>query len=88
LWLAEAGRDPSVTPHPHDFVPGQPGSRRHLAFGAGVHRCVGAQLSRMEAAVVVAEAAGLVREAEVVRAPWCPDNLSFRMPDAFAIRRP
>jgi cytochrome P450 len=87
LWLAEAGRDPSVTPHPHEFVPGQRGSRRHLAFGAGAHRCVGAQLSRMEAAVVVGEAAGLVREAEVVRAPWCPDNLSFRMPDAFVIRR-
>ncbi|MCP2324629.1 cytochrome P450 [Hamadaea flava] len=87
LWLAEAGRDPSMTPHPQDFVPGQRGSRRHLAFGAGAHRCVGAQLSRMEAAVVVAEAAALVREIDVVRAPWCPDNLSFRMPDAFQIRR-
>ncbi|NUR73113.1 MAG: cytochrome P450 [Hamadaea sp.] len=85
LWLAEAGRDPSITAEPHDFVPGQRGSRRHLAFGAGAHRCVGAQLSRMEAAVVVAEAAGLLRYAEVVRAPWCPDNLSFRMPDTFQI---
>jgi cytochrome P450 len=87
LWLAEAGRDPAVTPHPHEFVPGQRGSRRHMAFGAGAHRCVGAQLSRMEASVVVAEATGLLREAEVVRAPWCPDNLSFRMPDAFELRR-
>jgi len=88
LWLAEAGRDPLVTPDPHSFIPGQKGSRRHLAFGAGAHRCVGAQLSRMEASVVVAEATGLLREAEVVRAPWCPDNLSFRMPDAFELRRP
>jgi cytochrome P450 len=87
LWLAEAGRDPSVTPAPTSFVPGQPGSRRHLAFGAGAHRCVGAQLSRMEASVVVAEAAGLLRGTTVVRAPWCPDNLSFRMPDSFSLRR-
>lgn len=87
LWLAEAGRDPRVTPRPDEFMPGQRGSRRHLAFGAGAHRCVGAQLSRMEAAVVVAEAAPLLHGAQVVRAPWCPDNLSFRMPDAFEISR-
>lgn len=86
LWLARAGRDPAVVEAPDDFVPGQRGSRRHLAFGAGLHRCVGAQLSRMEAAVVVAGTADLLRSVEVVRAPWCPDNLSFRMPDTFLVR--
>jgi cytochrome P450 len=88
LWLARAGRDPAVVAEPDRFRPGQPGSRRHLAFGAGAHRCVGAQLARMEAAVVVTEAAGLLRDAEVARAPWCPDNLSFRMPDALVVTRP
>jgi cytochrome P450 len=83
LWLARAGRD--ITPAPAEFVPGQPGSRRHLAFGAGAHRCVGAQLSRMEAAVVVAETAPLLRRVEVRKAPWCPDNLSFRMPDTLLV---
>ncbi|MGI5216056.1 cytochrome P450 [Plantactinospora sp. CA-290183] len=87
LWLARAGRDPAVVAEPELFRPGQPGSRRHLAFGAGAHRCVGAQLSRLEAAVVVAETAGLLAEVEVLRAPWCPDNLSFRMPDAFVVAR-
>jgi cytochrome P450 len=88
LWLARAGRDRSVVAAPDEFRPGQPGSRRHLAFGAGAHRCVGAHLARMEAAVVVGGAAPLLAGARVVRAPWCPDNLSFRMPDAFVIRRP
>jgi len=87
LWLARAGRDPAVAARPTEFVPGQPGSRRHLAFGAGAHRCVGAHLARMEAAVVVERAAGLLRRADVVRAPWCPDNLSFRMPDALVLAR-
>ncbi|HET6213939.1 MAG TPA: cytochrome P450 [Micromonosporaceae bacterium] len=87
LWLAKAGRDAAVTDQPDAFVPGQRGSRRHLAFGAGAHRCVGAQLSRMEAAVVVAETAPLLRGVEVTRAPWCPDNLSFRMPDALVVSR-
>jgi cytochrome P450 len=86
LWLARAGRDPDVVAEPERYLPGQSGSRRHLAFGSGVHRCVGAQLSRMEAAVVVAETAPLLRDVRVVRAPWCPDNLSFRMPDALVIR--
>lgn len=85
LRLAHAGRDPAVTPHPEELVPGQPGSRRHLAFGAGAHRCLGAQLARMEAAVVVSETAPLLRRARVVRAPRFPDNLSFRMPDALVV---
>ncbi|HEX5543756.1 MAG TPA: cytochrome P450 [Micromonospora sp.] len=87
LWLADAGRDATVVAAPDEFLPDQRGSRRHLAFGAGAHRCVGAQLARMEAAVVVAEAAPLLRDVTVVREPWCPDNLSFRMPDSFVIQR-
>ena len=87
LWLARAGRDPAVVAAPDEFRPGQRGSRRHLAFGAGAHRCVGAQLARMEAAVVVAEAAPLLAGVRVLRAPWCPDNLTFRMPDAFVVAR-
>lgn len=87
LWLARAGRDPATVEAPDEFRPGQRGSRRHLAFGAGAHRCVGDQLARMEAAVVVAETAALLDGLTVVREPWCPDNLTFRMPDAFVVRR-
>ncbi|WP_229401312.1 cytochrome P450 [Micromonospora okii] len=87
-WLARAGRDPEVVAAPAEFRPGQRGSRRHLAFGAGAHRCVGDQLARLEAAVVVAEAADLLDGVRVVRPPWCPDNLTFRMPDTFVVARP
>jgi cytochrome P450 len=87
LWLSRAGRDPDVVAAPDAFRPGQTGSRRHLAFGAGAHRCIGAQLTRMEAAVVVEQATKLLDGVTVVRPPWCPDNLSFRMPDAFVVRR-
>ncbi|MBN9743453.1 cytochrome P450 [Amycolatopsis sp. A1MSW2902] len=45
--LIAANRDDSAFPDPQIFDP----SRRtdpHLAFGAGIHRCVGAPLARME----------------------------------------
>ncbi len=87
LWLARAGRDPATVDAPDEFRPGQRGSRRHLAFGAGAHRCVGDQLARMEAATVVAKVAPLLAGVRVVRPPRCPDNLTFRMPDAFVVRR-
>ncbi|GAA1790752.1 hypothetical protein GCM10009682_10990 [Luedemannella flava] len=87
LWLAAAGRDRTVVGSPDAFCPGQKGARRHLAFGAGAHRCLGAQLSRMEAAVVVAECAPLLCGVRVVRAPSSPGNLSFRMPDALIVTR-
>jgi cytochrome P450 len=88
LWLSRAGRDPALAQAPERFLPGQRHSRRHLAFGAGAHRCVGAPLARMEAAVVVAETAPLLRRVVAERRPTCPDNLSFRVPDTLLVTRP
>ncbi|WP_091446191.1 cytochrome P450 [Micromonospora yangpuensis] len=85
LWLARAGRDATVVDRPDEFVPGQRGSRRHLAFGAGAHRCVGAQLARLEATVVVDELAPLLPGLTVLRPPWYPDNLTFRIPDTLLV---
>lgn len=44
-------RDPDVFPDP-DRLDLQRGSRRHLAFGFGVHQCLGQPLARMELEVV------------------------------------
>jgi cytochrome P450 len=45
-WIASANRDEGVFPRPFEFVPGRR-FNRHLAFGAGPHRCVGRQLARL-----------------------------------------
>src|SRR5690606_27025483 len=85
VWLAAAGVDEGVAECPATMVPGQRGSRRHLAFGAGAHRCLGSQLGRLEAEVVVSELAPLLRRCEVVSPPVGDESLSFRMPGPLVV---
>ena len=51
LILAAANHDPAVFDSPDDFQPGRDVS--HLAFGRGIHHCLGAPLARLEAEVAI-----------------------------------
>jgi cytochrome P450 family 144 len=53
LFWGAANRDPAAFPHPdvidlHRRLP-----RRHVAFGRGIHHCVGAPLARLEGQIVL-----------------------------------
>jgi cytochrome P450 len=52
-WAA-ANRDPAQHEHPDEVVIG-PDRVRHLAFGVGIHRCLGAGLAQMELRVALEE---------------------------------
>ncbi|KOV59324.1 hypothetical protein ADK64_33515 [Streptomyces sp. MMG1121] len=80
IALLAANRDPDVFEDPDRFDPGRDASR-HLAFGHGVHRCLGAPLARLQAEIafghVLRRFPGL-RLADPQRAPQWQDNPRHR----------
>jgi len=48
-----ANRDPRQFDNPDVFDLDRPNARRHIAFGRGIHSCIGAPLARAEAKVVI-----------------------------------
>jgi cytochrome P450 len=87
-WLAAAGRDASVFPEPDSFDLERDNARRHLAFGRGIHYCLGASLGKLEAELALEELArrfpglALVEGQELTFHP----NISFRGPQALWVR--
>ena len=54
LFIASAHRDPRVYERP-DELDITRDSRSHLAFGGGIHFCLGAHLARLETRVAIGE---------------------------------
>jgi cytochrome P450 len=52
IWIAAANRDPRQFPRPHAFELDRD-PNPHLAFGRGMHFCVGAPLARLEGRIAI-----------------------------------
>jgi len=48
MWYVSGNRDETAMEEPERFVVGRAKARHHLAFGAGIHRCVGDRLAEMQ----------------------------------------
>jgi cytochrome P450 len=84
LWLAASGRDASVFPAPGTFNLHRSGTSKSLAFGLGIHYCLGAALGKLEACLALEALTGrfpglrLVGGQELSFLP----NISFRGPQS------
>jgi cytochrome P450 len=58
MWYISANRDESVFPDAERFDAGRENARRHLGFGHGIHRCVGAKLAEAQIATLIEEIVG------------------------------
>lgn len=68
LWNMSANRDPAVFDRPDTFVIDRPDNKQ-LAFGAGVHRCIGAPVASLEIQTFIEELAAWDKAFMVVEPP-------------------
>ncbi|EMD84121.1 cytochrome P450 [Pacificimonas flava] len=55
MWYASANRDEEMFEDGDRFIADRENARRQLAFGYGIHRCVGARLAELQLTVLVEE---------------------------------
>ena len=75
LWGA-ANRDPRQFDNPDTFVAARNPS--HVAFGSGIHLCLGASLARMESRAVLRELVERVQRIDIIGTPEWTTNSSLR----------
>lgn len=90
--IGAANRDPEFFPDPDRFDIARE-LNPHLAFGHGIHSCIGAALARMEARIALAEFIERTESfALASREPWEPRRALHvhgpsRLPVQFEARR-
>ena len=52
MWYASGNRDEDAIENPNQFVIDRERPRNHMAFGFGIHRCVGNRLAEMQLRIV------------------------------------
>ncbi|GAA1224425.1 cytochrome P450 [Pseudonocardia alaniniphila] len=82
LSIVAANRDPDVWDEPDTLTLDRPRAARHLAFGHGIHHCLGAALARMQIEQTVRAVAdhlsGWRLAVPVDELDWSPARAAFR----------
>jgi cytochrome P450 len=77
LILAAANHDPAVFAEPGRLLLNRVSERKHLAFGLGIHSCMGLQLARLEVTIAIPKILARWRHIELAGdLDWYPQLLS------------
>jgi hypothetical protein len=87
LNFASANRQPDVFDGPDAFDIHRANASRHISFGKGIHYCLGANLAKVEAQLVLAALGERLPSLRLVagQTPNYFPNITFRGPDALML---
>ena len=84
LWYNSGNRDEAVFPDADRWDPLRVNSRRHLSFGYGIHRCLGARLAELQVTTLIEEMAKRDMSVRITglleRLPSCFTNGLHKLP--------
>ena len=69
MWYVSGNRDEDAISNPNEFLIDRANARHHLAFGFGIHRCMGNRLAEMQLRVAWEEIQKRFRFVEVMGEP-------------------
>ena len=69
MWYISGNRDERAFERPDEFIIDRPDARKHLAFGFGIHRCMGNRLAELQLKILWEEILRRFGRIEVVGAP-------------------
>jgi len=82
LLMGSANRDGEMFPEPDELQIDRANARKHLAFGYGLHYCLGNKLAKLEARLVVEEVAARVPQLRLA------DDAGFEFPRSLTVHAP
>ncbi len=69
MWYASGNRDEEMIENPDAFIIDRPMARRHIAFGFGIHRCMGNRVAEMQIKILWEEIIKRFEHIEMVGEP-------------------
>ena len=85
--FASANWEPEIFEQPHVFDIHRPNAAHHISFGKGIHYCLGANLAKFEATIVLevltqrVPTLRMVEDQDLASSP----NITFRGPESFLV---
>ena len=69
MWYISGNRDSDIFEQPDEFIIDRVNARQHIAFGHGIHRCMGSRLAEMQLRILWQEILPRFDQIEIVGTP-------------------